>query len=76
MFGLSLNNVSGHAEVDQVIGEAGEGTLAASPWGLCSASCGKGWQERSLVCATAPAFLGELWECTNPMNATVSRRCG
>lgn len=66
----------GAADVDQLLGDAGDGTLAAGPWGPCTASCGKGWQERSLVCATSPALLGEVWECKDPLKTIVSRRCG
>jgi hypothetical protein len=56
------------AEITEVAGLGREASPAAvvvsGRWGACDASCGSGWQERSLVCATLPGYLSEAWQCT------------
>lgn len=35
----------------------------AGPWQQCSSNCGGGWQERALLCSSAPGYLAEAWQC-------------
>ena len=37
--------------------------VQSGPWQACSASCGSGWQERSLLCSAFPGYLTEAWHC-------------
>ena len=57
-----------HAEITEVADLGMDASPAAAvvkgPWGACDASCGSGWQERSLVCAALPGYLSEAWQCT------------
>lgn len=41
-----------------------EAAVLAGPWQQCSSSCGGGGQERAVLCAAAPGFLGEAWQCS------------
>lgn len=66
---LTLNDtVCMHTEITQVANVGVDASPAAAvvkgPWGACDASCGSGWQERSLVCAALPGYLSEAWQCT------------
>ncbi|BDA45042.1 probable disintegrin and metalloproteinase with thrombospondin motifs at N-terminal half [Coccomyxa sp. Obi] len=42
-----------------------QAAVLAGPWQPCSSSCGGGWQERAVLCAAAPGYLGEAWQCSD-----------
>jgi hypothetical protein len=49
--------------------------LWTGEWGECSANCGGGWQERTLLCEAAPGLLTELWRCPDAANTPAFRSC-
>ena len=56
-----------HAEVRETVKaeqQPAQAAVLAGPWQQCSSSCGGGWQERAVLCAVAPGFLGEAWQCS------------
>lgn len=47
----------------KVVQQPWPAAVMTGPWQQCSSSCGGGWQERALLCAAAPGFLVEPWQC-------------
>lgn len=62
-----MSGLLGCAEVRETLRaeqQPAQAAVLTGPWQQCSSSCGGGWQERAVLCAAAPGFLGEAWQCS------------